>query len=184
MNDGIKLGFKEIHKFLEKGKPVRTNGGEYVIENVGTYGTNYLARAFMALYGLGANLPEDAVYPKVDVSATGKMLNANYKYALHFAKNELPPAKAFWSLILYDQRGFLVKNPINRYVIRESDPLQYNKDGSLDIYIQARSPSKDKVANWLPTPRKGEFNLILRLYWPKQSVLDGKWEIPPIKTVK
>jgi hypothetical protein len=106
------------------------------------------------------------------------------KYILHFNKDEIPPVDAFWSLTMYDEEGFQVANPINRFAIGDRDDLKYNKDGSLDIYIQASSPGKDKESNWLPSPKSGALGMTLRLYAPKQSVLDGSWKPAYIQEVK
>jgi hypothetical protein len=153
------------------------NGWQINTETIGVYGNAYLKRAIIALVGLGANQPEDAVYPMSLGDADGKPLDGSNEYVLHFGKQELPPADAFWSVTLYDAEGFPVKNPLNRHAIGDRDPLKYNADGSLDLYLQRESPGKDKEANWLPTP-SGEFNLTMRLYAPKLEVLDGRW-LPP-----
>ena len=108
--------------------------------------------------GLGANLPEDAIYPLNLGDETGKPLDGANKYTLHFDKGDAPPANAFWSVTLYDAEGFQVANPLNRFAVSSWMPFKYNADGSLDLYFQNESPGKDKEANWLPAP-KGEFNL-------------------------
>jgi len=142
----------------------------------GNYGTAYAYRAYIAMYGLGANLPDDAVYPKPTIALSG----AN-NYTIHFESGQLPPAKAFWSITLYDSEGYLLANPINRCAIRSSDSLTYNTDGSMDLYIQNASPGTDKEANWLPAPT-GSFSLALRIYWPGTDLLYGSstWKMPAI----
>ena len=92
----------------------------------------------------------------------------------------MPPVNAFSSLTMYDEDGFPVLNPINRYAIGDRDPLNFNADGSLDIYIQPESPGKDKEANWLPSPKDGELNITMRLYSPKSEALNGHWNPPPV----
>ena len=87
------------------------------------------------------------------------------KYVMHFPKGQLPPAKGFWSLTMYDENYFFVANPINRYSISARQNLKSNPDGSVDLYIQNDSPGADKESNWLPAPA-GKFVLMLRLYWP------------------
>ena len=98
---------------------------------------------------------------------------------LHFAKGEQPPVNAFWSLTMYDKDGYFVPNPLQRQAARDS-LLKKNRDGSVDIYIQADSPGKDREANWLPAPKDAPFTLLLRMYWPKQPVLDGSYEPPGV----
>jgi hypothetical protein len=151
-------------------------------ETIGTYGTSYLRRASVAMGGLGANLPEDAVYPVAFADESGKPLNGESRYVLHFEKGKLPPADAFWSITMYDKNGFQVPNPIDRYALGSKDELAYDADGSLDIYVQAVSPGKDKERNWLPAP-KGEFQPTMRLYSPRREVLDGAWAPPPFVKV-
>lgn len=158
------------------------NGWNIGREHMGTYGTAYQWRTLIALGGLGANLTEDAVYPTAFIDGEGKPLSGANKYVLHFDKGQTPPANAFWSITMYDKEGFQVPNPINRFAIGDRDNLTYNADGSLDIYLQADSPGADKEANWLPAP-KDEFQPTMRIYSPRQEVLDGSWTPPPFKRV-
>ena len=97
---------------------------------------------------------------------------------MHFEEKELPPVHAFWSLTAYNSDEFLYKNDLNRYALGDRDPLTYNEDGSLDLYIQHAPPSDEKLSNWLPIPEEGRFTLIMRLYYPKEEILNGTW-IPP-----
>ncbi len=161
------------------GKMVHRNGWSYALE-VGSYGTNYLFRAAVAWMGLGANLPEDAVYPRIVTDVNGQKLTGKNQYVLHFDKNQMPPARAFWSLTMYNPKQFFVANPIGRYAIGDRDKLKFNPDGSLDIYVQNERPAEDKEANWLPAPAD-EFNIVMRLYWPQPEVLEGVWTPPPIR---
>jgi hypothetical protein len=82
---------------------------------------------------------------------------------------------------LYDPAGYYVPNAIDRYALSAWMPMKYNTDGSLDVYLQKDAPGADKGSNWLPVPKQGPFNLTIRVYWPKQEVLDGKWTPPPVK---
>lgn len=160
------------------------NGWQVGVENMGVYGNSYLRRAIIAMVGLGANPPEDAVYPLTFLDSDGKPLDAANKYVLHFKKDEIPPVDAFWSLTLYDKHGFPVPNSIKRQALGDRDKMTYGPDGSLEIYIQAESPGKSKQANWLPAPKSGPFNLTLRLYWPRREVLTGKWVPPSVQKLK
>jgi DNA sulfur modification protein DndE len=147
----------------------------------GNYGTDYLLRAAVAKFGLFANSAEEAVYPTALKDNQGQNLTGAHNYVIHFNKGQTPPVKSFWSLTLYNNKSYLADNPINRYSIGDRTPgLKYNADGSLDIYLQNVSPGKDKESNWLPSP-KGDFSLNMRLYIPKQSVLNGEYQYPPIK---
>ena len=149
-------------------------------DTMGVYGNYYLKRAMVAQLGLGANLPEDAIYPLNLGDADGKPLDGANKYTIHFAKGGTPPVAAFWSITLYDSDGFQVGNVLNRFAVSSWMPFVYNADGSLDLYFQSDSPGEDKEANWLPAP-KGPFNLTMRLYSPESDALTGKWNPPPVK---
>jgi hypothetical protein len=157
------------------------NGWQMNTDTMGVYGNYYLKRAIVALVGLGANQVEDAIYPLNVSDADGKPVMAENKYVLHFGKDELPPADAFWSLTLYDAEGFQVANPLNRFAIGDRDPLNFSADGSLDLYIQNQSPGLDREANWLPAPNSGQLGLTLRIYEPKPQVADGRWNPPPVR---
>ncbi len=159
------------------------NGWSMNTDTMGVYGNYYLKRAIVAKLGLGANLPEDAIYPVNLADESGKPLDGSNKYALHFEKGETPPANAFWSVTLYDSEGFQVANPLNRFNLASWMPLKSNPDGSLDLYFQNESPGADKEANWLPAP-KGAFNLLMRLYAPKSNALTGKWNPRPVARVQ
>ena len=162
------------------GKPV--NGWNIVPMTIGKFGTDYGLRAVVALIGLGANLADDAIYPNAFTDGDGKPLSGANRYVVHFDKGQTPPANAFWSLTMYDAQSFMVENPINRYDIASWMPLKYNKDGSLDVYIQKESPGKAKEANWLPAAA-GDFSVTMRVYWPKPAMLNGSWTPPPVKRI-
>jgi hypothetical protein len=155
------------------------NGWSMNTNTMGVYGNYYLKRAIVAQAGLGANLPEDAIYPLNLGDESGKPLDGANRYTLHFNKGDTPPANAFWSVTLYDPEGFPVGNSLNRFAVSSWMPFKYNVDGSLDLYFQNAGLGKDKEANWLPAP-KGEFNLTMRLYAPKSDALPGKWNPPPV----
>jgi hypothetical protein len=148
-------------------------------DTMGAYGNYYLKRAIVSQVGLGANLPEDAIYPLNLGDESGKPLDGANKYILHFDKGLTPPVNAFWSITLYDPDGFQTANVLNRFAVSSWMPFNNNPDGSLDLYFQNESPGKDKEANWLPAP-KGAFNLTMRLYSPKSEALTGKWSPPPV----
>jgi hypothetical protein len=182
--DVPKLGFEKIMgHFKEAG---RMENGWTFSTKTGLYGTDYLQRAFVTAIGLGANRPQDAVYPTSEVDAEGKPYSGANKYVMHFPKGQLPPADGFWSLMMYNGEYFFVANPLNRYSISARQNLKANADGSTDLYIQNESPGADKESNWLPAP-KDKFILMLRLYWPSEkspSIINGTWKIPAVETVK
>lgn len=176
-----KAGFAKIMAhYKNSGKEI--NGWTFTLKT-GLYGFHYLQRAFITAVGLGANRPQDAVYPMSEVDVEGKAYSGANKYVLHFPKGKLPPVNGFWSLTMYDAQMFFVPNSLKRYTLSSRFKFNYQKDGSLDLYLQKDSPGKDKEANWLPAP-SGKFVLMLRLYWPKKEVLEGKWEPPGVKRIE
>ncbi len=159
------------------------NGWLMNTNTMGVYGNEYLKRAAVALVGLGANQPEDAVYPLNVADADGNPVVGGRKYVLHGEKGKLCPVNAFCSLTMYDENGFQVANPLNRFAIGDRDNLKLNADQSIDIYIQHDSPGADKESNWLPSPATGKLGITMRLYAPRAEVLDGSWAPPPIRRV-
>ena len=155
------------------------NGWSMNTDTMGVYGNYYLKRVIVAQQGLGANLPEDAIYPFNLADEAGKPLDGTNVYMLHFTKGATPPVEAFWSVTLYDSEGYQIPNSLNRFAISSWMPIKYNPDGSLDLYFQHASPGADKETNWLPAP-KGLFNVTMRLYAPKSEALTGKWNPPPV----
>ena len=150
--------------------------------NLGRYGTDYNTRAAVAMVGLGANLPEDAMYPNTVLDHQGQALNGKHRYRLHFAANALPPVKAFWSITAYGADEFLIDNPMQRFAIGDRDPLVFNADGSLDLWVQATPPlQKEAAANWLPVQMGAPFLLNARLYWPEDKALNGQWKMPVVE---
>jgi hypothetical protein len=159
------------------------NGWLMNTTTMGVYGNDYLKRAIIAQQGLGANLPQDAIYPLNVGDDTGRPLEGANAYAVHFDKDEIPPVNAFWSITLYGAKGYQVPNQLNRFALSSWMPLKYNSDGSLDLYVQTESRGPDQQVNWLPAP-KGPFNLTMRLYAPKEEALTGKWNPPPVTRVE
>jgi len=155
------------------------NGWSMNTDTMGVYGNYYLKRAIVAQIGLGANVPEDAIYPLNLADDTGQPLDGANKYTIRFEKGATPPVNAFWSITLYDKDGFQVANVLNRFAVSSWMPFKYNADGSLEIYFQNEAPSGDLENNWLPAP-KGHFNLSMRLYAPKSEALTGRWNPPPV----
>jgi hypothetical protein len=145
----------------------------------GRYGIRYDARAAVARLGLGALPPEEAIYFSCCQSDAAHSLSGEHAYTLHFSAAQLPPVRAFWSLTLYGEDGYFVANSIRRFAIGDRDALKFNTDGSLDLFVQRDAPGTDRDSNWLPAP-DGKFNLSLRLYWPGEDVLRGRWQPPPV----
>jgi hypothetical protein len=145
--------------------------------------TDWRFRAGVGMrYIWGATFPS-VQYAQSAMDSDGKLYAGKNNYRVHFNKDQLIPARN-WRITMYNSEGYLVENPIRRYGIGDiSDPLKYNADGSLDLYLQQASPGKDKEGNWLPAPAQGFF-LLLRVYEPKESYLKGEYTIPPVTMVK
>ncbi len=186
MSDGIADAWKELKEFQETLLATgKVNSGD--LFGTREYLKNkYLYRFAGAVLGIYGNSKQEALYPVYQLDAAGKGLDAsNNRYALRFAPGQLPPANAFWSLTMYQlPESLLVANPINRYLINSPmlPGLKLDPDGGLTVYIQKDSPGKDKESNWLPAPN-GPFMTVLRIYWPKEDVLNGTWKQPPVVKV-
>ncbi|MGB8741875.1 MAG: DUF1254 domain-containing protein [Xanthobacteraceae bacterium] len=179
------IAFDRIMLQFKVNKDVKDINGFAYTTKTGLYGTDYFMRAVVTAVGLGANLPQDAVYPTSLKDADGNAYDGADKYVMRFAKGQMPPVSGFWSLTMYDSNYFFVANPINRYSISARQSLKTNADGSTDLYIQNQSPGAGKESNWLPAPA-GKFILMLRMYWPNEkdpSILDGSWKIPAVTKV-
>jgi hypothetical protein len=179
MDRAVKDGLDAMVKKLPTLARV-SNGWQLNTDSMGVYGNNYLKRAIVAMVGLGANQSEDAIYPLAVADSNGKELLGGKSYVMRFAKSELPPVEAFWSLTMYDEEGFQIPNELNRFAIGDRDNLKFGKDGSLELYIQPNNPGADKVSNWLPSAKSGKLGLTMRLYAPKESVLQGRWQPPAV----
>ena len=190
LNDDIKSAIQDGYQSALAKIPLTGPGDEKngwrMVYGAGDYGTDYMLRAIIDYQGLGANLDDDAFYPSLYRSSDGEWLSSDKKYVLHFDKDEIPPVNGFWSLSMYNDKILFAANPINRYNLgsMSDPPLITNPDGSIDIYIQRDSPDPTGTPNWLPAPASGNFSLTLRLYWPKESVVDKSWVPPAIQLVE
>jgi hypothetical protein len=167
------------------GDAAPVDGWTYNPPQIGNFGTDYPYRAIVALVGLLAMEPAEAVYPMAEADARGESLTGERRYRLHFPPGGVP-VDAFWSLSMYevmpDGRLFFVDNPIRRYAIGDrTRGLARNADGSIDLYLQHASPGSARESNWLPAP-VGRFKLVLRGYQPRVDLLDGRFRIPAVQT--
>jgi hypothetical protein len=182
--DGINQGAEAAETRIvgegEKTRGRKVNGWEIPPANTANFGTDYMYRAIVARLGLGANLCDDAMYPRATTDSQGQPLTGENIYTLRFAKGQMPPVNGFWSITAYNSKQFFDPNPINRYAIGDRDNLKSDPDGSLTIYISHDAPDPEKATNWLPVP-SGSFNLAMRLYWPKKEIINGNWKIPRLE---
>jgi hypothetical protein len=182
LNAAVVRGPADVNRLetqLALGSVVKTRGWFVPPADIAAYGTDYRLRAVVALQGLAANRPAEAMYIVGITDPSLGFLNAAHDYLIHFPAGSLPPARYFWSLTMYDQNFFLVANPLHRYELGNRSPLARNPDGSLDIYLQHSAPP-GHGANWLPAPATGNFMVTLRLYGPRANALDGTYKLPPI----
>ncbi|MBY3111576.1 DUF1254 domain-containing protein [Rhizobium laguerreae] len=190
---GMKQGDDKIDKWLATGnKPINGWNVSSLLGDEAFFNGDWLMRSGAAKAGLYGNDAAEAMYPFTRTDASGKPLDGSkHKYTITFPPGQLPPVHSFWSVTMYDGKSqFLVKNPINRYLINSPmlPGMKKNEDGSLTLYVQKDSPGADKEANWLPAP-DGTIYLVMRLYWPKTeapSILPagkGTWQPPGVKRV-
>ncbi len=139
-----------------------------------------------AVLGIYGNSREEALYPIYRTDAAGKALDASQAaYTLHFEKGKLPPAKAFWSLTMYDgPTRLLVDNPLKRYLINSTmlQSLKRDADGGITLTLAHASPGKAQESNWLPAP-SGPFYAVLRIYNPEPAAYDGSWKPPSLAAI-
>jgi len=182
IEQAVPVAQRKIREYAARA-PRCLNGWCLTSNPVGTYGTDYLKRASTAFRDGGALPMEDVIAASTATLTDGTPFDAGARYALRFKNGELPPARASWSLTIYTDRQHFADNPINRYAIGGGDPLRFDDDGSLTLYIQRASPGADCESNWLPTPRHAAFTMTLRLYWPEARALDGRWVPPAVKRI-
>ncbi|MGV0593140.1 DUF1254 domain-containing protein [Mycolicibacterium porcinum] len=182
VQDGMADAWTEVNAF----KKDKLDTGQ--VTSADLFGTrealkdNYLYRMAAAVLGIYGNTAQEAIYPVLAVDTTGAPLTGAGNYTVRFAPGQLPPVNSFWSATMYKMpQSLLVANPINRYLINSPmlPGLAKDADGGVTIYVQHQSPGPEKEANWLPAP-EGPFQMILRLYWPKEEALDGTWHAPKV----
>jgi hypothetical protein len=187
---GMKEGDDKVDKYIAEGMK-DVNGWKIgsLFGDRAFYNGDWLKRAAATKVGIYGNDAVEAMYPLTRVDAKGETLDGSkHNYTLTFPAGQLPPVNSFWSVTMYDGKSqFLIKNPINRYLINSPmmSQMKKNPDGSLTLYIQKDSPGKAKEANWLPAPNDTIY-MLMRLYWPKEtppSILppgDGTWRPPAV----
>jgi hypothetical protein len=182
IEDGIKDGQKELQATIDK-----TTSSVDLFGTREFLGQDYvMRRAVGAAMGIYGNSKEEAIYSAYAVDASKQTLDGSKSYVLRFSKDQVPPVKFFWSLTMYELPGRqLVDNPIDRYAIgSRTMELKRNADGSIDLYLQSTSPGSGKESNWLPTPAKGPFFMVLRMYGPEGKLAAGRWDSPRPTVVK
>jgi hypothetical protein len=158
----------------------------YFLGGFGAYGTDYKLRAVVSMMGLGAFTSDVTVFAMTLTDGSGQPLAGSTSYVLHVP--QAPPAAEGWSLTVYDTKGALIPNSLDRYQFSNASALAENADGSIDIYIQATQPTDaSHVDNWLPVAAGQGFEVIWRLLAPEPDSIDGilddsGWQPPVLKT--
>lgn len=156
------------------------NGWVWFGDGVGNYDTDYTLRAFLARRQPGTGTKDGEVKAVAISDSDGHALNGANDYVLHFAPNQLPPVRGFWTLTAYTKDGALLDDKAPRLSLSDRDRLKKNRDGSIDVSVSAGAPGKARASNWLPAP-DGDFQLMLRLYAPKPDATTGGWAPPAIE---
>jgi hypothetical protein len=178
---GFAEGKERLRREYERLDGVGQRGWVYTKEG-GAYGVNYLLRAGVAAWGLGMNLPQDAIYPSLSTDSEGRPLDGAHRYVLRFERGQLPPVDGFWSVTAYDKDGYFIANPIRRYALGDRSGMRAGSDGAVEMYVQSDAPGGERDVNWLPVA-PGSFNLMLRLYSPQDRFLRGEWTPPQLVRV-
>ena len=172
---------KPLINFQYNGKAV--GNGWTTVTNAAEFGTDYLNRTASSRSCMYGNTAAETQYHLREFDSQGKPLEGNNQYTITFPKGQLPPVKGFWSLTLYNDEKLFFANPLNHFSLgTKNTTLKYGADGSLTLYMGAKSPGKENESNWLPAPA-APFSLILRNYWPEASILKGTWVPPDVKRV-
>ncbi|MGY8662504.1 DUF1254 domain-containing protein [Bradyrhizobium sp. UFLA05-109] len=172
---------KPLFQFRNYGQQLPHNWS--TISNEAAFGTDYYTRTAAAKSNILVNSPNETKYFYQDLDAAAARLNGANRYTVTFPKDQTPPVNGFWSLTLYNEHHFFAPNELKRYSLgTKNKALKYNPDGSLTLYVQADPPLDEaQRANWLPSPKGGDFSLYVRAYWPKSAVIDGTWAPPPVQ---
>jgi hypothetical protein len=172
----------QFFKWKNNGKTAG-NGWNRSVNNA-QWGIDYAMRTGTAKSNMFDNRPNETQYFYTDNDSKGAQLHGDHLYQITFPGGELPPVKGFWSLTLYNKHHLFFPNDLGRYSLgTKNKSLKMNDDGSLTLYVGARSPGKDNESNWLPAPAE-TFSLYIRAYWGKEAILDGTWKPPVISKVK
>jgi hypothetical protein len=176
ITEGQKMINQKVANFgtIVNGWPINTD--------IGIFGSDYLNRAATVYVGIGANIPQEAMYPATWNDDQEQPLSGANNYTIHFDQGQTPPVDAFWSVSMYNNQSYFFDNQLNRYVLNQYSGIKNNTDGSLDLYLQNQSPRPDKESNWLPAPADS-FKVVLRMYLPQQPILNGTWQPPRVEVV-
>lgn len=179
------LKTKSIPAFFEMTRGFGTQkGGWSVAYTAGDYGDHFDLRTIGNYLSIWANTVKEVIHFIGNKDANGYGLSGNHRYTIHFPKEQLPAdfVNAFWSLTVLTLPDYrVVPNRLKRYSINSFMKFQPESDGSLRLTLAAEPPPGVADTNWLPSQRGRDITLTLRLYLPKEPVLNGTWFAPPIE---
>jgi hypothetical protein len=177
-NDVITAGLADGRERVVTPPPnlLSVNGWNWFGDGVGNYGPDYALRAYAAYAQPGIGTKDDEVRATVTLDSDGHVLNGANRYVIHFAPNQLPPVRGFWTITAYTKEGALGESAPARLAVGDRNGVRRNRDGSLDVVV---SSARTRAANWLPAPRT-YLQLVLRLYAPKPQATDGTWQPPAV----
>ena len=184
VRDAMAAGIKDALADVKKAATGEVDPSSFFVSRE-DLNKNYFARTMGVFMGIFGNVEKVSVYFSVGADDQGVLFDGSmHSYQLKFTADQIPPAKNFWSMTMYKlPQRWLVDNPIDRYSIGSATPgLKTDADGSISIYVQAKSPGQDKENNWLPAP-DGPCWMVLRIYGPGKAILDGTWQVPPVKAL-
>jgi len=169
-----------LFHFRNVGRPLP--GYWTTVDNGASFGGDYLTRTAVAKSNVFVNTAQEARYYYLDLDAHGERLEGGEYYRLTFPAGALPPARAFWSVTIYDERHALPEGDGPHAIGSHTAGIELTEDGSLSILVgPALAGGADRASpNRLVTPT-GSFSLYLRIYWPEGAVLDGSWTPPPVR---
>lgn len=185
----IEAGIADAVTLLRTTRSARVvDGWTHGKPTLGNFGQDYLYRAQIAVGGLAALPPEEAMYFRAVPASGGPAFSGAVGHCLHFDAGQLPPVESFWSLTMYELTPngqlFFTPNPIGRHAIGNRTPgLVRGADGSLDIWLTRTDPGDARRANWLPAPQDKPFTVILRAYLPQAPLLSGAYRLPTVRAL-
>lgn len=183
---GLDLARASLFKVGGAAANTRFDGWVYPAASLGNFGQDYAYRALVALVGLAALPPVEAIYMR-PVGPQKGHFDGRQMWRLHIPGDRPIPVDGFWSLTLYEPTDegqyFLAENALDRFILNDRTPgLTYGEDGSLDLWIGHENPGPERESNWLPAPA-GPFTLNMRAYLPRSELLVGQYRLPPLQAV-
>jgi len=126
---------------------------------IGIDDADLLTRTRTAMTILVAIRQSEFVYYFASVDSDGTALHGDCAYRLQGPQ----PEAEFWSVVAYNDGGFLDPSPIGRFSVNQND----RESDMIDVRVAATGSGP----TWLPAPDARLFNLVMRLYRPSEGVV-------------